>query len=101
MWFMRFSGFKVGLSGGRGRGGKRGRGEAEEGGGVSAVKVWRGAPEGRVVKQYGVGPTKIYIVESGAFYKYVVGRSGGRWACVEELGEALEKFVQTSIRVSS
>jgi flagellar protein FlaI len=94
---MRFPGLKVGLSGVRGRGGKKGRGEAEreEGDGASAVKVWRGAPEGRVVKQYSVGPTKIYIVESGAFYKYVVADPEVDGRALRRLGEALEKFVQS------
>jgi len=92
---MRFRGLRVGLSGVRGRGGKKGGGEAEEGVGVSGVKVWRGVPEGRVVKQYSVGPTKIYIVESGAFYKYVVADPEVDGRALRRLGEALEKFVQS------
>ncbi|MFZ8841120.1 MAG: hypothetical protein ACO2PM_19815, partial [Pyrobaculum sp.] len=92
---MRFRGLRVGLSGVRGRGGKRGGGEVEEEVGVSGVKVWRGVPEGRVVKQYGVGLTKIYIVESGAFYKYIVADPEVDGRALRRLGEALERFVQS------
>jgi flagellar protein FlaI len=94
---MRFPGLKIGLLGGRGRGGRGGgkRGEEEEGGGVSAVKVWRGVPEGRVVKQYRVGLTNIYIVESGAFHKYIVADPEVDGRALKKLGEALERLVQS------
>jgi flagellar protein FlaI len=91
---MRFRGLRVGLPGARRRGGKKDGNDAEEVG-VSGVKVWRGVPEGRVVRQYSVGPTKIYIVESGAFYKYVVADPEVDGRALRRLGEALEEFVQS------
>ncbi len=93
---MRFRGLRVSVGRGRDEGGrgKRDGDVEEEVGGVSAVKVWKGVPEGRVVKQYRVGLTDVYIVESGAFYKYVVADPEVDGRALRRLGEALERLVQ-------